>query len=683
MAAKRHSHVISSKRPTREDDKCCQLFPALSVFMTLVTVRQRRRARQEMIRGYRVESSRGRGLYEGQYGSRGGSERGTPPDTRHESRFRWGGEYTQPKRSPPAYFHARGGMTTLDIIKQNVQDSMEGKPSRPQSVAGDLPVSRYDRDYGRRDYGLKRSPDREFKVFKREAYGSYRSLQAGYSGRQDDTDSQASVESWKGMRIGPPKKPRVSSTSSERGFDMRRDRESYRGHDTSFGGYSRERRPSGDSVQSVTEGMLERRRFDRDRGPKSPLDEAWDRDRAQGYRDRRFSEDRGYRDRDRGTGTYRDRGYSESDRKDLGRGLDLSSDRHRDLEPERDRDHYRDREHDRDRDRDYKRSSRDLSRLEEGGEEAKRYIEKIQELEDRQDYLEDKIRALGGRPEPLSRAEEDLQQEVEEAHTELDAITVLKAKLETEVNNLRKDVEEHRRRVDGERQARYAAEETFRKVQAEYSELRGIIDDINGQIDASRERLRAIKYEHNEEKRHLQSRLGDDTGSDRSGGSYTHYSRDLYNYRRRDTHSREHHDYDSSANKRRLFEMMASVEMEVNELQRVRREIVRQQELVRTLHIDIHTLQFREDELRKVANDTDKRHGREVDIRDNVVTKLQQEVASATQELLQQKYQNQQLLDDAMLLDAQLKTYRRLWDLSEGRGPGDPSSAVGDEEETT
>ncbi|XP_078584619.1 uncharacterized protein LOC144866704 isoform X3 [Branchiostoma floridae x Branchiostoma japonicum] len=622
-----------------------------------------------MIRGYRVESSRGRGLYEGQYGSRGGSERGTPPDTRHESRFRWGGEYTQPKRSPPAYSHARGGMTTLDIIKQNVQDSMEGKPSRPQSVAGDLPVSRYDRDYGRRDYGLKRSPDREFKVFKREAYGSYRSLQAGYSGRQDDTDSQASVESWKGMRIGPPKKPRVSSTSSERGFDMRRDRESYRGHDTSFGGYSRERRPSGDSVQSVTEGMLERRRFDRDRGPKSPLDEAWDRDRAQGYRDRRFSEDRGYRDRDRGTGTYRDRGYSESDRKDLGRGLDLSSDRHRDLEPERDRDHYRDREHDRDRDRDrdYKRSSRDLSRLEEGGEEAARYIEKIQELEDRQDYLEDKIRALGGRPEPLSRAEEDLQQEVEEAHTELDAITVLKAKLETEVNNLRKDVEEHRRRVDGERQARYAAEETFRKVQAEYSELRGIIDDINGQIDASRERLRAIKYEHNEEKRHLQSRLGDDTGSDRSGGSYTHYSRDLYNYRRRDTHSREHHDYDSSANKRRLFEMMASVEMEVNELQRVRREIVRQQELVRTLHIDIHTLQFREDELRKVANDTDKRHGREVDIRDNVVTKLQQEVASATQELLQQKYQNQQLLDDAMLLDAQLKTYRRLWDLSEGR----------------
>ncbi|KAI8479032.1 hypothetical protein Bbelb_432410 [Branchiostoma belcheri] len=33
---------------------------------------------------------------------------------------------------------------------------------------------------------------------------------------------------------------------------------------------------------------------------------------------------------------------------------------------------------------------------------------------------------------------------------------------------------------------------------AEYNELRGIIDDINGQIDASRERLRLIKYEHNE-----------------------------------------------------------------------------------------------------------------------------------------------------------------------------------------
>ncbi|CAH1252572.1 QRICH2 [Branchiostoma lanceolatum] len=239
-------------------------------------------------------------------------------------------------------------------------------------------------------------------------------------------------------------------------------------------------------------------------------------------------------------------------------------------------------------------------------------------------------------------------------------------------------------RVDGERQARYAAEETFRKVQAEYSELRGVIDDINGQIDASRERLRLIKYEHNEEKRHLQSRLGDDAGSDRSGGSYTHYSRDLYSYRRRDTHSREHHDYDSSANKRRLFEMMASVEMEVSELQRVRREIVRQQELVRTLHIDIHTLQFREDELRKVANDTDKRHGREVDIRDNVVTKLQQEVATATDQLLQQKFQNQQLLDDAMLLDAQLKTYRRLWDLSEGRDPpGDLFPPVRDDEETT
>ncbi|CAH1252577.1 QRICH2 [Branchiostoma lanceolatum] len=218
----------------------------------------------------------------------------------------------------------------------------------------------------------------------------------------------------------------------------------------------------------------------------------------------------------------------------------------------------------------------------------------------------------------------------------------------------------------------------------EYSELRGVIDDINGQIDASRERLRLIKYEHNEEKRHLQSRLGDDAGSDRSGGSYTHYSRDLYSYRRRDTHSREHHDYDSSANKRRLFEMMASVEMEVSELQRVRREIVRQQELVRTLHIDIHTLQFREDELRKVANDTDKRHGREVDIRDNVVTKLQQEVATATDQLLQQKFQNQQLLDDAMLLDAQLKTYRRLWDLSEGRDPpGDLFPPVRDDEETT
>ncbi|KAI8478208.1 hypothetical protein Bbelb_440570 [Branchiostoma belcheri] len=271
-------------------------------------------------------------------------------------------------------------------------------------------------------------------------------------------------------------------------------------------------------------------------------------------------------------------------------------------------------------------------------------------------------------------------------------------------------------RVDGERQARYAAEETFRKVQAEYNELRGIIDDINGQIDASRERLRLIKYEHNEthpdqesvqsdgsmtrsaqwsrsldrnkntwirlglrsyqlsdvfliwsslglegrvkcreEKRHLQSRLGDDAGSDRSGGSYTHYSRDLYSYRRRDTHSREHHDYDSSANKRRasrdtawfadrLFEMMASVEMEVSELQRVRREIVRQQELVRTLHIDIHTLQFREDELRKVTNEADKRHSREVDLRDNVVTKLQAEIQGP---------------------------------------PGDPSPAIGDDEETT
>ncbi|CAH1252578.1 QRICH2 [Branchiostoma lanceolatum] len=130
--------------------------------------------------------------------------------------------------------------------------------------------------------------------------------------------------------------------------------------------------------------------------------------------------------------------------------------------------------------------------------------------------------------------------------------------------------------------------------------------------------------------------------------------------------------------------MMASVEMEVSELQRVRREIVRQQELVRTLHIDIHTLQFREDELRKVANDTDKRHGREVDIRDNVVTKLQQEVATATDQLLQQKFQNQQLLDDAMLLDAQLKTYRRLWDLSEGRDPpGDLFPPVRDDEETT
>ncbi|XP_078684073.1 uncharacterized protein LOC144917671 isoform X2 [Branchiostoma floridae x Branchiostoma belcheri] len=615
-----------------------------------------------MIRGYRVESSRGGGRYEARYGSRGGSERGTPPDTRHESRFRFSGEYGQPERSPPAYTDARGGPRIIDIIKQNVQDSMEGKLSRPQSVAGDLPASRYDRDFqrrGERDYSLKRSPDREFKVFKREAYGSYRSLQAGYSGRQDDTDSQASLESWKGVRIGPPKKPRVPSTSSERGFDMKR--ESYRDRDTSFGGYSRERRPSGDSIQSVTEGMLERRRFERARGPKSPLDEAWDRDRAQGYRDRRYSEDRGYRDRDRGTGTYRDRGYSDSDRRDLGRGLDLSSDR------DRPRDREDDRDRDRDRDRDYKRSSRDLARLEEGGEEAARYIEKIQELEDRQAYLEDKIRALGGRPEPLSRAEEELQQEVEEAHTELDAITVLKAKLETEVNNLRKEAEEHRRRVDGERQARYAAEETFRKVQAEYNELRGIIDDINGQIDASRERLRLIKYEHNEEKRHLQSRLGDDAGSDRSGGSYTHYSRDLYSYRRRDTHSREHHDYDSSANKRRLFEMMASVEMEVSELQRVRREIVRQQELVRTLHIDIHTLQFREDELRKVTNEADKRHSREVDLRDNVVTKLQAEIQSATQELLQQKYQNQQLLDDAMLLDAQLKTYRRLWDLSEGR----------------
>ncbi|XP_019632932.1 PREDICTED: mucin-17-like [Branchiostoma belcheri] len=632
-----------------------------------------------MIRGYRVESSRGGGRYEARYGSRGGSERGTPPDTRHESRFRFSGEYGQPERSPPAYTDARGGPRIIDIIKQNVQDSMEGKLSRPQSVAGDLPASRYDRDFqrrGERDYSLKRSPDREFKVFKREAYGSYRSLQAGYSGRQDDTDSQASLESWKGVRIGPPKKPRVPSTSSERGFDMKR--ESYRDRDTSFGGYSRERRPSGDSIQSVTEGMLERRRFERARGPKSPLDEAWDRDRAQGYRDRRYSEDRGYRDRDRGTGTYRDRGYSDSDRRDLGRGLDLSSDR------DRPRDREDDRDRDRDRDRDYKRSSRDLARLEEGGEEAARYIEKIQELEDRQAYLEDKIRALGGRPEPLSRAEEELQQEVEEAHTELDAITVLKAKLETEVNNLRKEAEEHRRRVDGERQARYAAEETFRKVQAEYNELRGIIDDINGQIDASRERLRLIKYEHNEEKRHLQSRLGDDAGSDRSGGSYTHYSRDLYSYRRRDTHSREHHDYDSSANKRRLFEMMASVEMEVSELQRVRREIVRQQELVRTLHIDIHTLQFREDELRKVTNEADKRHSREVDLRDNVVTKLQAEIQSATQELLQQKYQNQQLLDDAMLLDAQLKTYRRLWDLSEGRGPpGDPSPAIGDDEETT
>ncbi|XP_066271993.1 mucin-19-like isoform X3 [Branchiostoma lanceolatum] len=622
-----------------------------------------------MIRGYGVETARGRNRHDARYGSRGGSDRGTPPDTRHESRFRFSGEYGQPERSPPAYPSARGGLRTLDIIKRNVQDSMEGKPSRPQSLAGDLPASRYDRDFGRRsherDFGLKRSPDREYRVFKREAFGSYRSLQAGYSGRQDDTDSLASVESWKGMRIGPPKKPRVSSTSSEHGFDMRRDRESHRDRDTSFGGYSRERRPSGDSVQSVTEGMLERRRFDRDRGPKSPLDEAWDRDRAQGYRDRRSSEDRAYHDRDRGTGTYRDRGYSDSDRKDLGRDLDLSSDRGRDREADRDRDRYRDREHD--RDRDYKRTSRDLSRLEEGGEEAARYIEKIQELEDRQEYLEDKIRALGGRPEPLSRAEEELQQEVEEAHTELDAVTVLKAKLETEVNKLRKETEDYRRRVDGERQARYAAEETFRKVQAEYSELRGVIDDINGQIDASRERLRLIKYEHNEEKRHLQSRLGDDAGSDRSGGSYTHYSRDLYSYRRRDTHSREHHDYDSSANKRRLFEMMASVEMEVSELQRVRREIVRQQELVRTLHIDIHTLQFREDELRKVANDTDKRHGREVDIRDNVVTKLQQEVATATDQLLQQKFQNQQLLDDAMLLDAQLKTYRRLWDLSEGR----------------
>ncbi|KAI8478210.1 hypothetical protein Bbelb_440590 [Branchiostoma belcheri] len=338
-----------------------------------------------MIHGYRVESSRGGGRYEARYGSRGGSERGTPPDTRHESRFRFSGEYGQPERSPPAHTDARGGPRIIDIIKQNVQDSMEGKLSRPQSVAGDLPAS-----------SLKRSPDREFKVFKREAYGSYRSLQAGYSGRQDDTDSQASLESWKGVRIGPPKKPRVPSTSSERGFDMKR--ESYRDRDTSFGGYSRERRPSGDSIQSVTEGMLERRRFERARGPKSPLDEAWDRDRAQGYRDRRYSEDRGYRDRDRGTGTYRDRGYSDSDRRDLGRGLDLSSDR------DRPRDREDDRDRDRDRDRDYKRSSRDLARLEEGGEEAARYIEKIQELEDRQAYLEDKIRALGGAPSSRLRS---------------------------------------------------------------------------------------------------------------------------------------------------------------------------------------------------------------------------------------------------------------------------------------
>ncbi|KAI8479033.1 hypothetical protein Bbelb_432420, partial [Branchiostoma belcheri] len=153
-----------------------------------------------------------------------------------------------------------------------------------------------------------------------------------------------------------------------------------------------------------------------------------------------------------------------------------------------------------------------------------------------------------------------------------------------------------------------------------------------------------VSPHHFVEKRHLQSRLGDDAGSDRSGGSYTHYSRDLYSYRRRDTHSREHHDYDSSANKRRLFEMMASVEMEVSELQRVRREIVRQQELVRTLHIDIHTLQFREDELRKVTNEADKRHSREVDLRDNVVTKLQAEIQGP---------------------------------------PGDPSPAIGDDEETT
>jgi len=290
------------------------------------------------------------------------------------------------------------------------------------------------------------------------------------------------------------------------------------------------------------------------------------------------------------------------------------------------------------------------------------YIQKVRFLEEQNKKLEVKIKDRTAKATEIKVKPEHIE-EIFQLRENIDDLTVIKAKLQVERDNLRGDAMELKNKLEEENNVRNDLDDELARLRKDVDDATMVRVDLERKIETLKEELEYNRKVHQDEQQGLKTQIegqGLSVECDGVAPDITEMLRQIRN--QYDTIAVKHRDEAEQWYKKKCEDLESKSKTNQADLEKVAMEINEYRRQVTQLEMELESLRGTNEYLERNLQDVEKRYEMDLQQHQNRLNRMQGDLDKATNELKRHIAEYKNLMTIKLNLEKELDGYKDLLD---------------------